>query len=132
MIGPRRKPIEPHFSVYRLYDAQATLLYVGLSSCSWKSRLHHHRRTSWGDRIRYVEVEEYTSWLGAQQMEYEAIVDQRPPWNRQIPAQAPVESFKAWLKAGGPHTDWRKRDAAKSLRNLVQARTVSRRFFERV
>jgi hypothetical protein len=70
-----------HF-VYRLFDSQLRLLYVGMSSADYRSRVSHHRRSKpWGKAIDSVSAEAFASRTQALRAEATAICDERPLHN---------------------------------------------------
>lgn len=66
--------------VYRLYDAEGGLLYVGMTM-RVDSRLSHHRRTPWGHLIDHHTVEWYPNRERAKLEERSAIHHENPRYN---------------------------------------------------
>lgn len=75
--------------LYRHYDNNWKLLYVGIS-LNALGRLHRHSRFSpWFDRIASVTVERFNTREEAMEAEYKAVNDENPECNialREIPA----------------------------------------------
>lgn len=85
----RRKP-EPtgHWNVgrcaiYRLFDEEGELLYVGVSNDPYR-RLRDHRRKFWGKVVASVTVEWFDTRIEAQRAEIWAICDEEPSFNQRI------------------------------------------------
>ena len=70
---------EPH-AVYRIFDKDGTLLYVGCSS-RLLSRLYTHSLKEWGTRMARIELEWYDDKAHAAVAEARAILDERPLLN---------------------------------------------------
>lgn len=69
-------------SLYRHYDADDALLYVGIA-LNHVSRLNQHRTSaSWFYEIARIEVEHFDSRLAAETAERIAIRDERPLHNK--------------------------------------------------
>lgn len=66
--------------LYRHYDADGELLYVGIS-LSAVSRLSKHRKSPWFQDIATITVENHDSRLDAEQAERTAIKIERPKHN---------------------------------------------------
>jgi len=77
MSGPTIQPT----ALYRFYDAEGDLLYVGVTG-NLASRFSDHRRMSpwWAHADRH-EVEWLPHWSAALQAERRAIRDEAPRWN---------------------------------------------------
>lgn len=69
----------PHF-VYRLYDQDGALLYVGATS-SIGSRLTQHGSKDWWSEVRGIEVEHYANMREALDAEREVIEATQPKHN---------------------------------------------------
>jgi|GEM_PF-3631458 len=70
--------------VYRFYDADENLLYVGLSM-NLNSRLNSHRRTEWWTDVVRCDVEWFEGREPARVAERRAILDEAPIHNRMRP-----------------------------------------------
>jgi predicted GIY-YIG superfamily endonuclease len=72
--------------VYRLYDAEDTLLYVGMTF-QQHTRYEEHRRKWWGEQIARVEWESFPNRKTARDAEGIAINDENPVYNtrRRVP-----------------------------------------------
>lgn len=78
--GPDETPAYKHF-IYRHYDKNDNLLYVGIS-LSAISRLSSHKNSSpWFHKISSVKIEGCESKASAIQKEKEAIKKERPMYN---------------------------------------------------
>lgn len=67
-------------ALYRHFDADGVLLYVGIS-LSAVQRLSQHSASPWSDRIARVDVERFPSREAAERAEREAIQTERPKHN---------------------------------------------------
>lgn len=68
-------------SLYRLYDEDDDLLYVGISSRLLRRLRVHQRRQVWGKQICYVEWVEFTDRAEAEAAERQVIHNERPLHN---------------------------------------------------
>lgn len=70
-------------NLYRHYDADGKLLYVGIS-LSAVERLNRHKRgkSSWFSQISRVEIEAHETRSGALKAEREAIENESPEYNK--------------------------------------------------
>lgn len=66
--------------VYRLYDADDVLLYVGMAFVV-ESRVDCHRAAPFGSQIARVEVDTFTNRIRAARAERQQITSLRPRWN---------------------------------------------------
>lgn len=76
-------------TLYRLYDAEGRLLYVGCS-INWMSRLMHHKvvkAREWWTDIARAELTRYDSRTEAMEAEFAAIRDEDPLHNGQVPVR---------------------------------------------
>jgi hypothetical protein len=69
--------------LYRLFNGDGTLLYVGITHSLY--RLHSHRRKPWGKTICLVEWEWFRRRKDALAAEAKAIIRERPLMNIAIP-----------------------------------------------
>jgi len=67
--------------VYRLYDAQGALLYVGMA-IRVKERLQAHKRLEWWPQVARVEEETFPDRMQACRRERDLILDERPLHNK--------------------------------------------------
>jgi excinuclease UvrABC nuclease subunit len=66
--------------VYRAYDADGALLYVGLSM-NLEGRLSKHRRSAWWPKADEITVQWFENRESAQAAERAAIRDEDPIYN---------------------------------------------------
>lgn len=78
--------------LYRLTDAQARLLYVGISNCTRKRFSWHARRSSWWPLVVGIDITHYLNRREAMLAEHEAIATEHPIHNRDA-GQRGVETF---------------------------------------
>jgi hypothetical protein len=74
--------------VYRAYDADGNLLYVGISM-SLDGRLTKHRRAAWWPEVEEITVQWFDGREAAKAAERAAIRDENPIYNLARPASAP-------------------------------------------
>lgn len=80
--------------VYRIFDADDTLIYVG-SSTSPTTRVGQHGRTAaWGDEIHYWTSEPHPSRSDAYAAEREVIRDEKPKHNVRRAAASGAEQAR--------------------------------------
>lgn len=76
-------------TVYRFFDAEGGLLYVGMT-LSYESRLSTHKSASpWWPRVARIELERFDTRREAMRAEFRAILGECPEFNVQgQPAEA--------------------------------------------
>lgn len=85
--GPR---LDPHF-VYRVYDADDALLYVGCTNNAGRRFIYHRLRSPWFVDAHRAEWEAYPTRLAALNAEDAAILAEEPRHNvRGTPRHAEV------------------------------------------
>ena len=68
--------------LYRAYDGDDTLLYVGVSG-KWSERLHSHEKNSeWMEQTDYVSIERFSDRDSVLAAERTAITKERPLFNK--------------------------------------------------
>src|SRR5437868_2611784 len=70
----------PH-AVYRVWDLDGDLLYIGVSRQPVK-RVPNHKQKGWGQLIARVELAWYETWSEAAKAEATAILAEKPLYNR--------------------------------------------------
>ena len=83
-------------SLYRAFDADGVLLYVGISSSALR-RLGQHAGgpAAWWDRATRVEIEHFPTRTEASDAEQRAIADEAPLFNRTTPGRRERTEFTA-------------------------------------
>ena len=76
MIGSMRS----YTTLYRGFDAEGNLLYVGVASY-WQRRLMEHERAEWLKHTATVTLEHFETRQEALAAEYEAIKTEKPHFN---------------------------------------------------
>jgi DNA-binding XRE family transcriptional regulator len=91
----------PAHVVYRMYDAQGQLLYIGASSRGF-ARLHGHASTERWAAVRTITVEHHDTRHGALLAEAEAIRAESPLWNVQVQVSplAQLRNRRGWSQEG--------------------------------
>lgn len=67
--------------VYRLYDEQGRLLYIGISGNLPQRLMLHSRDKEWWPRVSRAEAEEHPTRRAAFDAEYAAILSEAPLFN---------------------------------------------------
>jgi hypothetical protein len=69
-------------TLYRFYDKNNILLYVGISG-EWRTRLHQHERNSeWWDEASFIKLERFPDRKSVEEAEIRAITTEMPIWNK--------------------------------------------------
>ena len=87
--------------LYRYYDAQGVLLYVGITKDPDKRRRQHELRSEWYPHAGEPVIEWFDDRASALTAERAAIHDERPVFNRTGARHAPVE-YAPTLALGRP------------------------------
>jgi predicted GIY-YIG superfamily endonuclease len=83
-------------TLYRFYNADNELLYVGISG-NWRNRLHQHERNSeWWNDVCYIKLEKFTTRVLVEDAEKRAIITEKPIWNKvfSLTYESPREHFE--------------------------------------
>lgn len=79
----RSRQYRKNFAVYRHFDKDGKLLYVGKSLSPFGARLNGHRVSSfWFEEIAVVTIQHFSTDLEASVAEKEAIKRERPLYNK--------------------------------------------------
>lgn len=81
-------------NLYRCFDADGQLLYVGVSWSTAHRFSQHQRRSSWWSRVARIELEHYRTRQLAERAERQAIRDQKPPFNTTHSLIGPAEELR--------------------------------------
>jgi predicted GIY-YIG superfamily endonuclease len=80
--APRRKKNRARrTALYRHFDADGRLLYIGISIGMLNRLKQHHHGSHWSDQIARVEVEYYSCQAEAAGAERDAILSEKPLHN---------------------------------------------------
>lgn len=108
--------------LYRHFDADNALLYVGISS-SLAARIETHRRASeWFPRVCSISVQHFATRAELEAAERAAIAAEKPPYNRRVDGAPKPTKPRKKADALMP----RETDALRALRELVEAKKVAR------
>ena len=108
--------------VYRHYDLDGGLLYVGMTVFP-QTRFGHHRRWSpWFDEIDCIKIQRFERAEDATAAEIDAIKNERPKYNKTYNdtdkkprkhRKGSLANLKPWLAAGMSRFTWYSRQAEK-------------------
>lgn len=103
--------------LYRHYDAEGALLYIGISS-SLAHRIEAHRRASdWFPLVVSISVQHFDTREALEEAERAAIVAEKPPHNRRVDgAPHVVKPQRGRWVALNPDSD-----ALRKLKELAEA-----------
>jgi predicted GIY-YIG superfamily endonuclease len=79
-VATRRSKWE-RTALYRLYDAEDDLLYIGISRDPEKRFKAHAHDKNWWHCVRYVDLTWFSNYPAARQAENAAHRSERPPYN---------------------------------------------------
>ena len=75
-------------ALYRHFDADGTLLYVGISNTVFQRTATHLHTAEWAAQIDTIKVQWFDTRDEAAQVEAEAVVSERPLFNRMFSVTA--------------------------------------------
>lgn len=78
-------------SVYRAFDHDRSLLYVGCSIEPMRRMKDHDHTSTWYQQVRYIELEWFDNREEALAAEAKAILDEKPAFNRSGTSPEPLE-----------------------------------------
>lgn len=80
---PQEKPKRPPKAtcLYRHFDSEGNLLYVGISASVMMRQASHSRESNWAKSIAKIEISWYDTYEEAYQAETDAIVAEKPKHN---------------------------------------------------
>lgn len=82
-VRPEEEPgLVPRTALYRFYDRDQALLYVGISGQPGERWAKHRRCAPWWARARYVAIEIHETEWEALSAERAAIQDEAPQFNK--------------------------------------------------
>lgn len=95
-------------SVYRYYDANDVLLYVGITKRGIGRNIQHSNRAEWWQWVARQEVEHYPSRERASRREKELIQRYHPPFNKAHNGdwQSHREAYFEFRQTSIPFTNW--------------------------
>ena len=67
--------------LYRLWNADGELLYIGISKSAMRRLTDHQKGKSWGDEVSQVTIENVATRAEAERLEADAIASERPKYN---------------------------------------------------
>jgi len=115
------------YFVYRIYDADKRLIYVGFTK-NLEARIQTHTaHTWWGDQIAAIDAEPYDTSSSARAAETAVILTENPRWNTRgkwaANASWTRDDFDDYLKARefASPTSYDEMHCAK-VRKIMQAR----------
>lgn len=114
--------------LYRHFDKDGRLLYVGVSLYAVFRLVAHRSRSAWFREIAKVTIERFPTRVEAERAEYRAITDEHPLWNHSgVDARHPMQPIEPKFreqvqdksKGGRPH---KIKDYPKRLARFVEMR----------
>jgi hypothetical protein len=81
--GPPQPKLEKPTTLYRYYDAQQRLLYVGITCRGAKRAAEHAKTQPWWPRQVWMRSEHFDTWAEAEEAERVAIKAEKPECNEQ-------------------------------------------------
>lgn len=105
----RKVPKGPPHALYRMFDNEGQLLYVGITMALHRRLVTHRRVRSWWRYVAIMEVEYLPSREAALEAERIAIIHEKPAHNMQHnggrkPKKVPVNvEITPWYLRGGTH-----------------------------
>lgn len=87
-------PPQGRTALYRLYDANGTLLYVGITTNPRQRWTEHAMSKAWWDEVCSKTVEWFEVRIEAARAEAVAVRVERPMWNLALPSEDGSASFK--------------------------------------
>ena len=101
---------EQRTALYRFYDADERLLYVGITNDPWRRWRQHVLEKSWYPQVKHQAVTWYDNRTAAEVAEYVAIRCEYPRFNiagavRPVPDEAPAESTSQLVPESEPEPE---------------------------
>lgn len=90
----RRASHNRRCSVYRLYDSQGVLLYVGIANDPGRRMSQHQAEKPWWPQVAHVDIEWHPARLVAERAEQAAIASENPLHNIQHAVASPVKEIR--------------------------------------
>lgn len=84
-------------ALYRHYDANGCLLYIGIARRVVQRTADHEKSSGWAEAIARIDVEWHSSREAALKAEAVAIAEEKPKHNRVHNSQSPVAGVAAQL-----------------------------------
>lgn len=81
--SPPQPKLDRPTTLYRYYDAQHRLLYVGITCRGPKRAAEHAKSQPWWPRQVWMRSEHYDTWAEAEEAERVAIAAEEPECNQQ-------------------------------------------------
>ena len=99
LVATAKEMIEGETELYRHFDADGKLLYVGISF-STLARLAQHRNSGWFNRIRRIDIESFATRIEALKAEKIAIRTEAPEYNKAGIEEEPHDCFGTPFQPG--------------------------------
>lgn len=125
-------------ALYRYWDANDRLLYVGISYC-WAARaMQHKERSPWWDAVARIKVEWFSSRAAANEAETRAIQSERPlhnirktfedvrNWPAECARKSPLRIFPGTWSARDCELMWNRRSDEVTVQPLPTREGVKR------
>lgn len=92
-------------SLYRYFDVDGRLLYVGITSASTLRMLHHAHGSAWWTKVRSASFKHYRTRDQALAVERKAVVAEEPLYNRAFTPQRSLARLTTRLHRVEPSLD---------------------------
>lgn len=83
-------------TVYRLYDGEGRLLYIGQTRYLYDRLKTHSREAWWGPLVKHTKVTVFSNRFSAHAAEQAAIRDEEPAYNVRVAGQSDRKSREHW------------------------------------
>lgn len=93
-------------TLYRFFDAEGRLLYVGITTLGPNRWAEHERHREWWDQVASSTVEQFGSREEAHAAEIAAILQEEPPYNLRHQPR-PAKPAPTYRKHGEGSIIWR-------------------------
>lgn len=122
--------------LYRQYDKDENLLYIGISINARARHVQHKVSSEWVAEVATIRIENYSTRADAEKAEREAIANERPLYNSQhatykrpkpiyVPATPRVLTDGAWKKVVYAGDDVDVSEYLDACRAVVRARDMT-------
>lgn len=118
-------------SLYRYFDADGVLLYIGISMHPFGRWKQHKASEKETDRVATIKIEWFSNRTLAEVAERDAIRAEGPAWNVMY-AKPDPETYVPPPPMQGPHEPWRRFSVGRSIHapdNLAFSKEIKAKLF---